>query len=107
MIHLPTFTEKELQRKAVVHRNSVVLQKHPDHFRATVERTKPETLLRWQVNYIRHCYTDYDSNPTQQYRNQVNEAIAVAYPWLAQEAKRQKNERGRALLFKSLEGQHR
>ncbi|MFJ4880179.1 hypothetical protein ACIP93_33895 [Streptomyces sp. NPDC088745] len=41
------------------------------------------------VNYLRHQYTDYDSDQTTERHAEANRLIASAYPWLAEECARQ------------------
>jgi hypothetical protein len=105
-VEVPRMTRSELSEEAVRHRNRRDRERawdHPDHVPrpAVVATTDPETLTRWQVDYLRHRLTRYDAlldglyggagrtEAAQLLRARIHDAIARAYPELAAECRRQ------------------
>jgi hypothetical protein len=110
-IRLPALERAELERRAVEHRNRRAADRAErrgwwdDYDPATVEGVDEATLARWSVNYLRHQGTRYDATLGDLYaqvgrheaaallRRRIYEEIGRAYPWLAGEADRQRQER--------------
>lgn len=93
-LHVLAFVRPDLERVAVEHRNHLAESRAMergtyDFDPASVETAEPNALLRWQVNYLRHCTTNYDRMLTLEAMQAAHRAIAEQYPWLAQEADRQ------------------
>lgn len=105
-ITVPVLPWDALTRKAVDHRNHRDAERarhRPDHIPdpALVADVDEPTLRRWAVNYLRHELTVYDgaleelsgrvgrAEATRLLRRRTYEAIARAYPRLADECGRQ------------------
>ena len=102
----PDLDEGELTRQAVAHYNAKdadfagALRGESNH--ASLDA--PQSFLdRISVNYVRHCLTDYDHylswikgqsgehQAIRELKRRLHEAVAEAYPWLADECDRQVN----------------
>lgn len=105
-IPVPQLSRRALAELAVEHRNHRDEERSWDRFDhvpnpATVAEADPAALVRWQVNYLRHVLTDYDRlldglfratgriEAERLLRERVYQAIAAAYPALADECRRQ------------------
>jgi hypothetical protein len=106
---LPVLDDDVLTRNAIRHRNDAREFHHSGAFREDFERVNPddpssidpETLQRWEVNYLRHALTEYERelgavagkvgvrDAVDLIREKVYDAIAGRYPWLAGECGRQ------------------
>lgn len=107
-IDVPVLAHDDLARLAVEHRNMVQMERAErfdnwDDYMPMVHGTLPLPLLkRLAVNYLRHECTDYDSDLDRLHgrvgrqeaaamvRRTVLDAIADAYPTLADECERQR-----------------
>lgn len=107
-ILVPVYPMDVLARMAVTHRNQIQAEYADrrgdwgDYDPATVESASPDALQRWCVNALRHACTNYDADldglygqvgkqeAAQMVRRTVLDAIAAAYPTLAQECERQR-----------------
>jgi hypothetical protein len=110
-IRLPELERAGLERRAVAHRNRRAAERAErrgdwdDYAPPTVGDAVPAALARWCVNYLRHQGTCYDATLAGLYaqvgrheaagllRRRVYEVIGRAYPRLAEEADRQRQER--------------
>ena len=110
-IELPLLGREQLSRRAIAHYNELLARSgdpvsqcpSPNH----PNDIAPDTLLRWEVNYLRHVLTPYDTllaelsgrigrvEAEMLVRRRVYTAIAVRYPHLACECDRQLAERVR------------
>jgi hypothetical protein len=110
-IRLPDLERGELEREATAHRNALAWERAqwrdydelPED--ATPEDATPAALARWCVNWLRHQATAYDETlaalfgrtgrdeAARRLRARVYGEIARAYPWLAEEAWRQRQAR--------------
>ncbi|MER5206569.1 hypothetical protein [Streptomyces sp. NPDC002825] len=99
-IEVPRLPGPELERRAVRHRH-LLGARSPGPDRAAVRVGVPSgALVRWQVSYLRHALSRYESLLDGLYgetgrgeaerllRRRLYEAIAAAYPSLAQECRR-------------------
>ncbi|MFD0353002.1 hypothetical protein ACFVHW_04520 [Streptomyces sp. NPDC127110] len=74
-------------------------QKHASELNSFFEREPAfhgVPVERLVVNLLRHEYTDYDEEQTPDRHREACEAIAAAYPWVAEECERQIQRRTRA-----------
>ncbi|WP_236654244.1 hypothetical protein [Streptacidiphilus anmyonensis] len=109
-IRVPRLAPESLTHRAVAHRNERDAQRacrHGDRHPAParIDAAEPGALRRWQVNYLRHALTEYDTvldglhgttgraAAEHLLRRRVYEAIGAAYPHLSGECRRQLNER--------------
>jgi hypothetical protein len=109
-LSVPVVEWDVLARRAVAHRNRRDEERAGDRVDllptpARVADVDEPTLQRWMVNYLRHVLTVYDAESdelfgrvgriqgTRRLRQRVYAAIALAYPELAGECRRQLQER--------------
>lgn len=79
----PKADRDQLHRMAERHARNLELQ------RGIFDMSPNASSERLIVNYLRHACTDYDNDQTQERHREACEAIAAAYPWLAEECARQ------------------
>jgi hypothetical protein len=77
----PNWTEERLFEKTLAHveRWDGALTEYP----------REHTLRRWAVNFLRHQFTTYDSDQTEERRAAANDSIGQASPYLIDECARQ------------------
>lgn len=80
----PKADRDQLHRMAERHARNLEIQR--GIFDLSPNTPSDERLI---VNYLRHACTDYDTDQTQERHREACEAIAAAYPWLAEECARQ------------------
>jgi hypothetical protein len=80
-IDLPDWRRRKLERIAVDHAIEVALAYDRLPGDAPVDRLV--------VNMLRHEFTSYDADPTQEAHRVVCDAIAARFPWLTTECERQ------------------
>lgn len=110
-IALPHLERDELERLATAHRNALAWERAgwrdfdelPDD--ATPGDANPAAVARWCVNWLRHQATAYDATlaglwgrtgrdeATRRLRARIFGQIGRAFPWLAEEAERQRQAR--------------
>lgn len=90
-IEFPDWSRRKLERTAVEHGIDVALAYGREHGDAPTDRLV--------VNMLRHEFTGYDTDPSQENHRAVCESIAARYRWLKPECDRQIRARAQSEAF--------